>query len=115
MRVLQDEGKLSFAQVAAPGFFRDCAARGIEKKGAIIGFAIVVASNTKTERAPQNQQRGRKWPVVVMDIDQRRIKRRKIWSPLEVRPLKRPEGCVDTEPAEDHNYRNYLNPPSITL
>src|SRR2546430_1183547 len=115
MRVLQDEGKFSFASVAAAGFFRHGAARWIEKKGAVIGFAIVVAGNAKTERPRQNQQRGGKWPVVVMDIDQRGVKRGKIWPPLEVCSLKGSEGCVDTEPTEYHNYGNYLDPPSITL
>src|SRR5439155_1374760 len=68
-----------------------------------------------TERPCQNQQGGRKWPVVVMNIDQRRVKRGKIRSPLEVGSFKSSEGCVDAESAEYHDYGNYLNPPSITL
>src|SRR5437879_2750063 len=114
MRVLKNKRKLSLATVAATGFFCHGATGWIKKKGAVISFAIVVAGNTKAERPRQDQQRGRKWPVVVMNIDQGRIKRRKIRSPLEVRSLKRPEGCVDSEPAQSDNDGNYLNPPSIT-
>src|SRR5439155_17883729 len=69
MRILKNEGELSLATVAAPGLFRHSAARGIQKKGAVIGFAIVVAGHAETKRPCQDQERGRKWPVVVMDID----------------------------------------------
>src|SRR6266550_7613892 len=60
MRVLKNKGKLSFAPVTATRFFRDCAASGIEKKGTVVGFAIVVAGHAETKRPRQDQERGRK-------------------------------------------------------
>src|SRR5256885_11603240 len=39
MRVLKNEGEFGLATVSAAGFLRHSAARGIKKKGAVIGFA----------------------------------------------------------------------------
>ena len=55
MRVLKNKRKLSLATVATAGSFCHGAARGIKKKSAVIGFAIVVAGNTKAERPGEDQ------------------------------------------------------------
>src|SRR5882757_7626581 len=60
MNILQDERERRFAAIVfANGGFADGAGRRIEKKGAIVGFAVVVAGGAKAERSAENEKRGR--------------------------------------------------------
>ena len=63
MNVLKDEGKAALPRVIlAKAGFTDGASGRIEKKGAIVSFAVVVASGAKTKRRAKNQDSGRKSP-----------------------------------------------------
>src|SRR5438874_1862172 len=74
MQILQDEGKCRLAAIRSAAL-ADHTGRGVEKERAIIGLPVVVAGHAESQRAAQNQQRGRKQPPMVMGVDQRRIKR----------------------------------------
>src|SRR6185437_1720597 len=58
VNVLKDKGKPSFAPVFSFRGLPDRASRRIEKKSAVIRFAVVVARGTKTEWSPEDEQRG---------------------------------------------------------
>ena len=55
MEVLKDEGKSCFAAIIPARGFTHGAGRRIEKKRAIVGFAVVVACGAKAQRANKNQ------------------------------------------------------------
>src|SRR6478609_11326248 len=114
MSVLKNEREFGLATVTAASFLRHCATRWIKKEGAIVGFAIVIARYTETKWPRQNQQRGRKGPVVVMHVDQWRIKRGKVRSPLKISSLKSPIGCVNAEAAKRRDHGDYLKPTGLT-
>lgn len=58
MNILKNERKTSFAFVVlAEVRFTDSTGRRIEEEGAVVGFAVVVASGTEAERSAKNQQR----------------------------------------------------------
>src|SRR5215469_13531379 len=84
MDVLEDERESRFATVLAPAPFRYSAPGRIEEEGAVIGFAIVVAGDAKSQGACENQQRGRKGPPVMGWVYERRIKRGEVGSPLVI-------------------------------
>src|SRR6266404_6309312 len=100
MQVLQDEGKLCLAAVGAPFALADGAGRRIEEERAIVCLAIVVAGGAKAERTAQDEQGRGKRPVAVMDVDERRIKRREVRSPLKIGALERPQRGVEAEAAQ---------------
>src|SRR5207244_1761726 len=81
MQILQDEGKCRLAAIRSAAL-ADHTGRGVEKERAIIGLPVVVAGHAESQRAAQNQQRGRKQPPMVMGVDQRRIKRGEVWPPF---------------------------------
>ena len=106
------KGPAGLASITAAWIFCHRAGGWIEKKSAVVGFAIVITSEPEAERPTQNQQRRRKWPVVMMHINEWGVKRRQLRSPLEVSSLKRPEGRVRTESPQSYNHRDDLEPPS---
>src|SRR5205807_4961603 len=112
MQILQDEGKCRLAAIRSAAL-ADHTGRGVEKERAIIGLPVVVAGHAESQRAAQNQQRGRKQPPMVMGVDQRRIKRGEVWRPLVETALKGPQSGVKAEPPQQHNNRNNLDPPGI--
>ncbi len=69
MNVLQDEGKTRFRHdsFAQAGFAYGASGR-IEKKSAVVGFAVVVAGGAETEGRAEDQQGGRKFPPVITEI-----------------------------------------------
>src|SRR5438034_5265001 len=87
MQILQDEGKCRLAAIRSAAL-ADHTGRGVEKERAIIGLPVVVAGHAESQRAAQNQQRGRKQPPMVMGVDQRRIKRGEVWPPFVETALK---------------------------
>src|SRR4029077_3605440 len=113
VKILEDKRKSRFALVAAFGRFTDGASGRIEKKRAIVGFAVVVAGCAKTKRSSQDEQRGRELPPMMMGIDKRRIKRRKIRPPIEIRVLESAQRGVNAKAAEQNNYRQEFDPPSV--
>src|SRR2546429_562126 len=112
MQILQDEGKCRLAAIRSAAL-ADHTGRGVEKERAIIGLPVVVAGHAESQRAAQNQQRGRKQPPMVMGVDQRRIKRGEVWPPFVETALKGPQSGVKAEPPQQHNNRNNLDPPGI--
>ncbi len=56
MDVLQNEGESSFASIVAARRFTNSTSGGIQEECAVVGFAIVVASSAKTQRACENQE-----------------------------------------------------------
>src|SRR5947209_2239713 len=73
--VLQNKWKSGFAAVFAMPRFANRAGRRIKEKGAVVGLAVVVTGHAETQRAGQDQQRGRKRPHPMGSIDQWRIER----------------------------------------
>lgn len=57
VKILQDERKLRFATVFAAGRFTHGASGRVQKKRAVVGFAVIVASSAKSEWASKNQER----------------------------------------------------------
>src|SRR5215467_10146198 len=55
MDILENERKGSFAAILAIRRFADCAGGRIEKKRAIVGFAVVITGCAKTQRPKQNE------------------------------------------------------------
>lgn len=74
VKILEDKRKSRFALVVAFGRLTDGASGRIEKKCAVVGFAVVVAGCAKTKRSSKDEQRGGKLPPMMMGIDKRRIK-----------------------------------------
>ena len=77
---------------------------------------MLCGSNSRWREIPaarQNQKRGRKWPPVMLRIDQRRIKRRKIRSPGIVCAFEGPQRRVNSKSSQQNKYRNKLHPPGI--
>src|SRR5215813_4920162 len=98
MQVLQDEGKLGLALVAMPRL-ADGAGNRVEEEGSIIRLAVVVAGGAKREREDENQERGRQRPP--RRLDQRRVERGQVRSPLVVAVDPGGPGRVDGEAAQD--------------
>src|SRR5579872_2253597 len=113
VNILQNERKLRFALVFAFGRLAHGASRWIEEKRAVISLAVVVAGGAKTERAGEDEQRGRKSPPVMLRIDERRIERRKVWPPLEIRALESTQRGINTKTTKQNNYRHEFDPPSV--
>src|SRR5437016_12693264 len=67
MEILQDKRKARFANVAIRMRLANGASGRIQKEGAVISFAIVIAGRAKTERRPQNQHRRRQRPPLGLD------------------------------------------------
>ncbi len=100
MNVLQDKWKRSFATIVfANGGFANGAGRRIEKKGAVVGFAVVVAGGAKAERRAENEDGGRELPPT--EGKKRRIKRGEIGSPLVELAFEGAEGGVNAEATEE--------------
>ncbi len=59
VNILEDEGERSLAMVIAFAGFADGASRRIEKEGAVIGLALVVAGRAKAERRAEKEKRRR--------------------------------------------------------
>src|ERR1700674_1690047 len=106
MKVLQDKRKARFAAIAMWSRLTHRTGRRIEKEGAVISFAVVVASRPKAERCAQDQNRRRKGPPAMMRINERRIERRKVRAPLVISAFKGAHSSVDTKPAEHDDDRN---------
>ena len=94
MQVLQNERKRRLAAILAARRLADRAGGWIEKKRAVVGFAIVITSRAKTERAAENQDGRGKRPPMVLRVDQGGIERRDIRSPFVEFPFERPERGV---------------------
>src|SRR5262249_37801866 len=63
VNVLKDEGKATLARIVlAVVGFADSAGGRIEKKGAVVSFAVVVARCAETQRPAENQNGGRELP-----------------------------------------------------
>src|SRR5258708_36209557 len=71
VNILQDERKRRFALVLTLAAFAHGASRWIEKKGAVVSFAVVVASSPKSQRPSENQERRRKLPPAMSLTNQR--------------------------------------------
>src|SRR6185437_4755916 len=100
------------AAIAVSGL-ADGTGRRIEKKRAVIRFAVVVARRAKSQRPAQNQYRRRKRPPVMLRINQRRIKRREVRSPFVEMPLERTERRINRNQAKTNRHCQRLNPPTI--
>src|ERR1700730_8807190 len=96
MQVLKNKRKRSLSSVAVFAAFADAAGRRIQEKSPVVSLAIVVARNPKAQRPNQNQERRRERPPPMMRVYQRRIKGRKIRSPLVIRPFKGPQSRIDS-------------------
>ena len=105
MEILENEGKLGFSTVFAAAAFADGTPGRIEEKGAVVRFAIVVASGAKAERTAKNEQGGRELPPMMIGIDQWRIERGDIWTPFEELAFQRAKSGVKAEAAENKNNR----------
>src|SRR5882724_11711757 len=96
MNILQDERERRFAAIVfANGGFANGAGGRIEKKGAVVGFAVVVAGGAKAERSTENKDCGREPPPT--EGKQRRIKWGEIRSPLVELAFEGAERGVDAE------------------
>src|SRR5439155_26467103 len=103
--------KLCLAALAMRMRLADSARPRIQKESAIVSLTIVVASGAKSERRPENQDGGRERPPT--RLDQRRVKRRKVWAEFIVSVFEGPPGCVNTEAAEYQDNWNKLKPPRV--
>src|ERR1700676_3053331 len=59
MHILQNKRKGGFAAIFAVGRFANGTRGRIEKKCAVIGFAVVVTGGAKSQRTHQHQKRGK--------------------------------------------------------
>ena len=101
MNVLQDKRERRFAAIVfANGGFANGAGRRIEKEGAVVGFAVVVACGAKAERGAENEDGGRELPPT--EGKKRRIKRGEIRSPFVELAFEGAESGVDSEAAEEN-------------
>src|SRR5215472_3718124 len=113
MNILQDERKRSFAAILAVGRFADGARGRIEKKRAVVSFAVVITGSSKTQRSEKNEQSGGKRPPMVPRIDERRIEGRKVRPPGVVSPFERAQRRVNAEATKQNDNRKDLSPPRI--
>src|SRR5947208_11733548 len=67
MKVLEDERKTRLAAITMRMRLAHGASRRIKKERAIVSLTVVVTRGTKTERRPQNQNRGRQRPPFRLD------------------------------------------------
>src|ERR1700722_6831806 len=104
VHILQNKRKRRFAAIFAAGGLAHGARGRIEKKCAIVRFAVVVAGGAKSQRPRQHQKRGRKRPPVMLRIDERGIKRRKIRSPRIVSAFESPQRGVNAKTAQQNDY-----------
>jgi hypothetical protein len=100
VQVLKNKREAGFATVAAFGWFADGARGWIEEKRSIVSLAIVVARDSEAQRESEDQQSGRKRPPAVMRVNERRVKRRKIRTPLVICALEGTQGSVNSERTE---------------
>src|SRR5882724_8249822 len=121
MQVLQQEWKARLAAVALCGIAHGARRRRL-KEGAVIGFALVIASGAKTAGDPQDQESRRKIPpgtdqrqadVCAIRRDAGRIERREIRFYKIVRVLQSRPGRVNCETAENDDDEERLNPPVV--
>src|SRR5438132_13259568 len=113
MQVLKNKRKCSLAPVAVFAALTNGTGGRIEEKSPVVSLSIVVARDPKAQRPNQNQERRRERPPPMMRVNQRRIKRRKIRSPLIIRPFEGPQSRIDSESAEQNNNGQQLKPPRI--
>src|SRR5882672_3123594 len=85
MKILQYKRKAGFTAVAMWSRLTHCACRRIEKEGAVISLAIVVASGPKAERSAQDQNRRGEGPPAMMRINERGVERGKVRAPFIIR------------------------------
>src|SRR5262249_15015094 len=111
MQILEDEREARLAAVAVRMRLAHGARRRIEKERTVVGLAVVVAGGAKAQRRPQDQDRRRERPP--MRLDERRIKRREVWTPLIIGALKGSPGGVNSKRAENQDRRNQLKPPRV--
>src|SRR2546423_457206 len=112
MNILQDKGKRRLTLVVAPALAHG-ARRRIEEKSTVIGLPIVITSCAKAQRPAKNQERGRQLPPVMVLVNKRRIKWRKVWTPLVIFSFKCAQRRVNSERSEHQNDGNGLCPPGI--
>src|SRR5580700_7437928 len=113
MDVLKDERKRGFAAVRALDSFAHCTSWRIEEKCAVIRLAVVVAGRAESKRPGQNQECRRKRPPVMRGVDQGRIERREIRSPLVEFSLEGSKRRVDAEHTEHDDHGQDFDPPQI--
>lgn len=108
MDVLQNKRKSCLATIVAVRAFTDGASRGIEKEGAIVSLAVVIAGHAEAKRKNEDQQcRGEpdRQPVMLA-VNQRRVEGRKVRvSPEEVSCKGAPRG-IDAKAAKQDDDRN---------
>src|ERR1700680_92287 len=104
MHILQNKWKSRFATIFAVGGLAHSARRRIEKKCAIVRFTVVVTRGAKYQGTRQHQKRGRERPPVMLRIDERGIKRRKIRSPRIVSVFKGPQRGINAKTAQQNDY-----------
>src|ERR1700686_3045646 len=105
MHILQNKWKGRFAAIFAIGGLAHGARGRIEKKCAIVSFAVVVTGGAKSQGTRQHQKRGRERPPMMLRIDERGIKRRKIRSPGIVSAFERAQCGIHAKAAEQNDYR----------
>src|SRR5580658_1075242 len=113
VNILQDERKFRFAPIFAIGRFTDGARRRIEKKRAVVSFAVVIAGSAKPERARENEQRRRKFPPMMQRIDERRIKWGEIRPPFIKLAFKGAQRGVEPKATEKKDHGKDFDPPSV--
>src|SRR5580693_3888885 len=113
VNILQDKRKLRFPLILAIGRFTHSACRRIEKKRAVVSFAVVIARSAKPERSREDEQCRRKFPPMMQRIDQRRIKRGKIRPPFIKFAFKCTQRGVKSKAAEKKNHGQDFDPPSV--
>src|SRR5262249_19787893 len=112
MKVLQDEWELRFAAVGAL-WLTNRASRWVHEKRSIIGLPIVVAGCAKAQGASQNQDGWRKRPPMMLRINERRVERRKVGSPLIELSLERAQGSENAESIQQYERGHHLRPPRV--
>src|ERR1700674_4673144 len=100
MEILQNKRKRGLAPITVPPVFADPAGGWIEKKSPVVSLAVVVTRNPEPQGPNQNQQRRRERPPPMMRVNQRRIKRRKVRSPLVVVPFESAQCGVNSKRTE---------------
>src|SRR6266481_8361298 len=116
MNVLQNKREPRFATIVPASAFAHGAGRRVKKKCPIVRLAVVVAGGAEAKRKNQDQQRRRNYvrqPVMV-GIDQRRIKRRKIRAPFEKLSFESAQRSVNAKASQDDHHGKDLRPPGIT-
>ena len=116
MQVLEEE-ELRLAVVPMRGALADRARGGIPREGAVVGLAVVVASEPEARGTRQDEHRGREKPephlVRPAHFEERRVERREVRAPLVRVALEGAPRRVDDEAREDEDGRRGTGPPVV--